>query len=198
MLADFGLTRVVTSAMKMEMPNGDHDTTSFMAPELLLPSKFGLTKEVPSKEADIYALGMTVYQVLTGKCPFFPKRIAEVVHAVISGERPPKPENAEETGMTEVVWGLLEECWREDRTTRPTAVEVLRRFCEITGEVGPIRQDLEARKQDTGKRYIADAESPCDLLKYLIRELHRDKNKYLWERVKRMIACCVSPLLGWV
>ena len=105
-----------------------------MAPELLHSARFGLEKGVPSKEADIYALGMTVYQVLTGQWPFYPKREAEVVLAVISGKRPPKPENAEEIGMTEVVWELMGKCWREDRTKRPNILQVLKKFCIITGE----------------------------------------------------------------
>lgn len=105
-----------------------------MAPELLRPDKFDLSKGVPSKEADVYALGMTVYQVLTGRWPFFPKREVEVGLAVISGQRPLKPENAEEIGMTEVLWNLMERCWRADRATRPPTTEVLREFYEITGE----------------------------------------------------------------
>ena len=44
-------------------------TTPFMAPELLLPSKFGLDKCKPSKEADIYAIGMVIYQVRVARRP---------------------------------------------------------------------------------------------------------------------------------
>ena len=40
-------------------------TTFFMPPEHLVPSRFGLDKFVPSKEADIYAMGMVIYQVRT-------------------------------------------------------------------------------------------------------------------------------------
>ena len=109
-------------------------TVHFMAPELLLPHLFGLEKSVPSKKADIYALGMTVYQVLTGRWPFFPKRETEVIHTVVSGERPPKPDNAGEIGMTDVVWDLLGECWRGDRTMRPDVSKVLGVFCQVTGE----------------------------------------------------------------
>lgn len=132
MLADFGFVRVVTVSVKAS--SHEQGTTSFMAPELLLPDKFGLSKGVPSKEADIYALGLTVYQVLTGKWPFFPRREADIMFAVISGERPPKPENMEEIGMTDGLWDLLEWCWRGDRMARPTIVEVLRKFYEITGD----------------------------------------------------------------
>jgi serine/threonine protein kinase len=125
------------------MSTEEQGTTSFMAPELLLSTKFGLDKGVPSKEADIYALGMTVYQVLTGRWPFYPRREAEVMHAVISGERPSKPENAEKIGITEVVWDLLRECWREDRATRPNISDVLGRFCDITGEGRTIDSVIE-------------------------------------------------------
>jgi len=114
-----------------------------MAPELLFPRKFGLEKGVSSKEADVYALGMTVYQVLTGKWPFHPKRETEIVHAVISGERPPKPKNAEEVGMTEVVWNLLRKCWEEDRSKRPSILDVLKMFCDITGERRTVDSAIE-------------------------------------------------------
>ena len=123
-----------------------------MAPELLFSAKFGLDKGVPSKEADIYALGMTVYQVLTDKWPFFPRREAEITHAVISGERPPKPENSESIGITEAVWDLLRECWREDRATRPNILNVLGRFRSITGEAKSTDSTTEAPglRIDTG------------------------------------------------
>jgi len=40
-------------------------TILFMAPELLVPARFGLRRCTPSKEADIYAIGMVIYQVCT-------------------------------------------------------------------------------------------------------------------------------------
>lgn len=36
---------------------------TFMAPELLVPSKFGVKDSVPTKEADIYAFGLVIFQV---------------------------------------------------------------------------------------------------------------------------------------
>ena len=131
-LADLGLTRVTT--IQELMFGGEKGTAAFTAPELLLPAKFGLEKGIPSKEADIYALGMTVYRVLTGERPFFPKMETEIVHAVMSGERPPKPGNAEAIGMTDAVWDLLKESWREDKIERPGISKILGTFCDITGE----------------------------------------------------------------
>ena len=112
----------------------EQGTVPFMAPELLHPARYGLEKGVTSKEADVYALGMTVHQVLTGQWPFFPKREEEIMLAVLSGDRPSKPENAEAIGMTDAVLSLLEECWKEDRSMRPDISNILGRFCAITGE----------------------------------------------------------------
>lgn len=162
MLADLGFTRVATVSTK-DTSEGE-GTVHFKAPELLLPSKFGLERAVPSKEADIYALGMTAYQVFTGRWPFFPKRETEIIHAVISGERPPRPENAEEIGMTDVVWELLEECWREDRMTRPDISKILGVFCEITGERKTIDSTIGvgAPQLDvSGKRNSVDFQNLC-------------------------------------
>ena len=39
-------------------------TTTFMAPELLAPFKFDLKKAVPTREADIYAFGLVILQVI--------------------------------------------------------------------------------------------------------------------------------------
>jgi len=35
----------------------------FMAPELLMPEKFGKEDSVPTPQADIYAFGLVIFQV---------------------------------------------------------------------------------------------------------------------------------------
>jgi len=84
--------------------------------------------------------------------PFFPRREEAVVLAVTFGERPPKPENAEKIGMTEVAWDLLTECWKEDKTARPIIIQVLEKFHKITRDSkttgSPPR--VSARKRGAG------------------------------------------------
>ena len=41
----------------------------YLAPELLDPTSFGLKKRTPTKESDVFAFGMVIYQV--GCCFFF-------------------------------------------------------------------------------------------------------------------------------
>jgi len=42
--------------------NGDN-TPRWCAPELLDPERYGLKRGGPTKESDIYSMGMTIYQV---------------------------------------------------------------------------------------------------------------------------------------
>ena len=44
--------------------------------------------------------------------------------AVLRGERPEKPLNAESLGFSDVLWRLLQLCWSESRSTRPTAQQL--------------------------------------------------------------------------
>ena len=68
-LADFGLAAIVdeTTSRTTAADNKLKGTTRWMAPELFFPDKFGfigkLAKQLPSKETDIYAIGMTILEV---------------------------------------------------------------------------------------------------------------------------------------
>ena len=68
-MADFGLAAVVDESTNRTTATGGEfrGTTRWMAPELLLPEVFGFTgkfeKQLPSKDTDIYAIGMTILEV---------------------------------------------------------------------------------------------------------------------------------------
>ena len=97
-----------------------------MAPELTYPSKFGLPYSQLSKEGDIYALGMVVYEIVMGIRPFGVEgfRVEEVMYVVLDGARPARPGDPEDVGFGPGVWDLVEACWGEDRTQRPNIRDV--------------------------------------------------------------------------
>ena len=64
-LADFGFTTMVfdpqnpmSSSLTLE-----GGTMTFMAPELLAPSRFGHKNSAPTHEGDVYAFGLVILQV---------------------------------------------------------------------------------------------------------------------------------------
>lgn len=115
-------------------------TTRWMSPELLNAYSLGLDGP-PSRESDCYALGMTIYQVsgflffgaipfthlqvLSGLPPFFHLWSPVVACAVLVGERPKQPPNASSLGFTNTLWGLLQSCWSESASARPTSQQLL-------------------------------------------------------------------------
>lgn len=96
-----------------------------MSPELLLPEGFGLKDSCPTKESDRYALGMVIYEVLSGWMPFSPCNEAVVVFKVLHGERPGKPQGVQGEWFTDDLWRILELCWKSQSDERPSLETIL-------------------------------------------------------------------------
>ena len=94
-----------------------------MSPELLCPEKFGLKDSRPTKSSDCYALGMVIYEVLSGQLPFSRRGDYTVVVRVLEGQRPRWPQGAE--GMYDEVQEVLECCWEPEPEDRPKVEDVL-------------------------------------------------------------------------
>jgi hypothetical protein len=64
-------------------------------------------------------------QVLTGELPFHNIKPLELAHHVLRGVRPDKPTNAEDIGISDRLWELMQRCWDGDKTQRPLIKEVV-------------------------------------------------------------------------
>ena len=127
-LADFGLLTIVsdpttfTTSSSFVIGGG---TTRWMSPELLDPDQFGLEDSKPTKESDCYALGMVVYEVLSGQAPFALLKDFIVVRKVMEGERPGRPDGQEGAWFTDDLWETVELCWETRPEARPSIQAVL-------------------------------------------------------------------------
>ena len=97
-----------------------------MSPELLLPEEFDLKDGRPTKSSDCYALGMVIYEVLSGQKPYFGYGNPAAVVRVHKGEHPVRPEGAQGRWFTDDVWNMLERCWERSPGDRPRVEIVLR------------------------------------------------------------------------
>ena len=83
--------------------------------------------------------------------------MSEVVTKVLEGERPQRPANALELGLSDDVWKLLEECWQTQRALRPSVKDVLGRVkaaasaCSTLPPVGGIPKPYEDPESDLSK-----------------------------------------------
>ncbi|KAG0559176.1 hypothetical protein KC19_10G084600 [Ceratodon purpureus] len=111
-----------------ECSNAVVGTGFFRAPEILRALKertISQKPEVFSRAADIYAYGMTCYEVLTGKLPFedhpLHDQTSSLIDEVINDDlRPEIPKCVKGWACN-----LLNECWQSDPKARPSVGEIL-------------------------------------------------------------------------
>ena len=172
-ISDFGFSTVAPS-ISFDPTTYKADcggTFGYMAPELFAASA------KPSKEADMYAFGMVVYEVVTGARPFGQRRAVELLLPTIVGTRPSRPENPMAVGFGQGTWELAEKCWDRDRGRRPTAREALEHFgcvAKTSRVVGPgptipgygttveAPSKLESSSQSYGEFHGPSTISPSD------------------------------------
>jgi len=96
-----------------------------MSPELLDPEGFGLKGGHPSRESDCYALGMVIYEVLSGQKPFASWKDFIVMQRVLEGMRPSRPQGDGGRFFTDGIWDVVGCCWRHQPSDRISAKAAL-------------------------------------------------------------------------
>ncbi|CAE6409805.1 unnamed protein product, partial [Rhizoctonia solani] len=101
-------------------------TMRWMAPEMFRAGS------AHTREADIYALGMTALEIFTGKVPFSEyDHDIQAIRAVALGTKPTCPP---ELIRQPKLWTLLNKCWDLVPHERPTAKHILSEVLELAGD----------------------------------------------------------------
>ena len=124
-LADFGLLTIVPDQSTTASTFVGGGSIQWMSPELINPEGFNMDGH-PTKESDCYALGMVIYEVLSGRAPFAPENAPPVIWKVLNGQRPERPEGKEGALFTDDLWEILGLCWKQQPGERTSAKAVLR------------------------------------------------------------------------
>ena len=115
-----------------------------------------------TKQSDCYALGMVIYEVLSGQVPFAPFHCYAVILMVTSGERPRRPDGLEGALFTDDLWRTLNRCWATQPQCRPgvgvvlECLERVSRNLEVSSQqvdenVEIDRDDLDAASGSPGE-----------------------------------------------
>mmetsp|Transcript_6072 Transcript_6072/g.10240 ORF Transcript_6072/g.10240 Transcript_6072/m.10240 type:complete len:573 (-) Transcript_6072:87-1805(-) len=110
-ICDFGLARLRDYNTVLTANVG---TIHWMAPEVL-------TGNLYNESADIYSMGIVIWEMFTGLCPYDSMKQVEVALSVVQkGLRPVIP-----TTCTTAQANIIRKCWDTDPTVRYTAEELL-------------------------------------------------------------------------
>jgi len=128
LLADFGQSKITERRGFTTVTFAG--TARQMAPELV-PKDSDEEAEavgVMTREADVYAFSMVALEILTGKIPFFSVvNDMSVMFKVLNGKRPERKSYPQDT-FSDIMWGILIDCWNQDPEERPDMRTVIQRL----------------------------------------------------------------------
>ena len=159
-LGGFGLLTIVSDRSVVAPSAMTGGTIRWMSPERFDPDRFGLKGSHPTKESDCYALGMVIYEVLSGQTPYALCNQLVVVQKILDGERPARPHGVCGVWFTVGLWEVLELCWKPRPGDRPGLDAVLQCLQDTTRPSMPPDVDdggTEAGVDDLSDTTVSDA-----------------------------------------
>jgi serine/threonine protein kinase len=135
-LADYGLVFVIETTDFTSTKTAG--TCRWMAPEVMNPADELLEDEEPpvlfTRASDIYAFGMTAFEILSGDVPFSNKKTdSSVIFYVLAGNRPDSPQYQKST--TQALRDFLALCWSTEPGRRPSAECVVKTLEKIIADI---------------------------------------------------------------
>jgi len=129
-VTDFGIAKAVSAARTATSRDGaagDAATitqlgTALGTPAYMPPEQAG--GEDVDHRADVYALGCTAYELLTGRPPFYGRSMSRLVLAHLTEE--PAPVASTRGDLPQALADLVMRCLAKDRTARPSAADIVR------------------------------------------------------------------------
>jgi hypothetical protein len=126
-VADFGVVRDL-AAETLTVSGQVVGTAAYMAPEQWTGSHV-------DARADVYALGVTLYETLTGELPHRGENMLEVLDAAVTAKRRPASDDA---GSPRVLDRVLDRALAADVADRHESASTLRRDLEAVLAGGPV------------------------------------------------------------
>jgi serine/threonine-protein kinase len=157
-VSDFGLARRLDAAQGLTEFGGPLGTPAYMSPEQARGERN------PTAATDVYALGVTLYETLTGRCPFRGHTHFEIMKQVVEAE-PPEPRTLN-PALDPALEAICLKCLKKDPAERYASA-------------GYLADDLERYR--TGQAVSAHLPGFWDWLGQMLRTRPDPNLRYSWE-----------------
>jgi len=134
-LTDFGIARML-STPGLTTTDAVVGTPHYMAPEAFQGSD-------PSPAADVYALGVLLYELVCGQPPFDSDSVHDLMRQHLKGDAPRRP------GIPDPLWKVITSCLRSKPRLRPTAGELVAALgaaADATGDLPALPEPIRRRR----------------------------------------------------
>ena len=116
-IVDFGLAQGPTSMTKLTKTGTVMGTPYYMAPEQL-------TQSSAAASADLYSLGVILYEMLTGKMPYLASTLPALLNKKLEGKVIPL-ESSYKGQLPQSVVSLVEDLMKQEAAARPLSAQVV-------------------------------------------------------------------------
>jgi|GEM_PF-6226243 len=123
---DFGLARAAQQS-RLTMTGTTMGTAGYMAPETM--------RGAPGAPADVFALGVVLFELLTGELPFAGDNPMSLLFTI--AHDPPRPLRALRPDAPEALEALVARALDKDPARRPDAAALARELAILAGEAPP-------------------------------------------------------------
>ena len=113
-LSDYGISMVAQPSYN----KGQEGTPGFIPPEAIPQKNF---ENVITTKADIFAYGMVMYELITGRYPFYPRTGNQEIFKAVLNNQNPDIYGQNRTPCCPNLIDLMYECWRRTPSDRPSA-----------------------------------------------------------------------------
>ncbi|KAG9094797.1 hypothetical protein FS749_011792 [Ceratobasidium sp. UAMH 11750] len=152
-LADFGNTKLGQQSARFTTGTdttgtGVMCTLRWAAPEIMRNSS-------RSTQADVYALGMTILETVTGAVPYEDKADLAVLVEVLVQQRFPLryDDSMKVQGDKNRLWDLMTKCWNHDSACRPEAPQIKEELASILASASFIEGEKLSFVQFCSRQY---------------------------------------------
>ncbi|EJC98188.1 WD40 repeat-like protein [Fomitiporia mediterranea MF3/22] len=147
LLCDFGCARMMSATRSLvNFSSGIRGTSRYLACELLALSGQSTGH---TKQTDIWAFGMAVFELLTRQRPFADLSDSQAIAAIARNELPVLPPVSEYWAsrgkeVLQDLWDVCLDCWERNPADRPDMNSILQKLTRMKDARNPARKNADA------------------------------------------------------